>query len=274
VNRAFRTDDGCEFYLREYVDVQRVDERGGVTATLERVKPGAWVYGMIELMNDHTHSMCKQRLDCLPVFYVLEILQKRADGVKLIALNGAYNWCLDHDLVPSAVVVVDARPFNARFTKPAVDGCKYLIASQCDPSVLDGLPKERTYLWHTTADTVRDLLDEQYEIWYGVPGGSTVLLRAIPLLRMLGFKQFHLYGCDSCLGDEHHAYAQSENDTEVVIPVTVSDGRVFQCHPWMVAQAQEFMDLIKFLGDELEIATYGDGLLNHILVTGSKLAEE
>ncbi len=83
VNRAFRTDDGCEFYLREYVDVQRVDERGSVTATLERVKPGAWVYGMIELLNDHTHSMCKQRLDCLPVFYVLEILQKRATPLRL-----------------------------------------------------------------------------------------------------------------------------------------------------------------------------------------------
>jgi hypothetical protein len=101
-----------------------------------------------------------------------------------------------------------------------------------------------------------------------------VLLRAIPLLRMLGFKQFHLYGCDSCLTGEHHAYAQAENDDAPAIPVTVSDGRIFQCHPWMVAQAQEFMELIKFLGDEIEIATYGDGLLNHILVTGSNLAQE
>jgi hypothetical protein len=83
VNRAFRTDNESEFYLREHVDVQRVDKHGSVVATLERVKPGAWVYGMIELLHDHTHSMCKQRLDCLPVFYVLEILQKRATPQRL-----------------------------------------------------------------------------------------------------------------------------------------------------------------------------------------------
>ncbi len=51
-------------------------------------------------------------------------------------------------------------------------------------------------------------------------------------------------------------------------------GRIFQCHGWMASQASEFMQLIKFLGDEIEIATYGDGLLNHILVTGSEMTHE
>lgn len=203
-----------------------------------------------------------------------DIRALREQGTKLICLNGAYNWCLERDLKPSAVVVVDARPFNARFTHPVVDDCKYLVASQVDPATLDGLPKDRTYLWHTTAEEVKDILNEQYELWFGIPGGSTVLLRALPLLRMLGFKRFHLFGCDSCINGIHHAYSQPENDDAPIVPVTVSDGRIFRCHPWMVAQAQEFIDLIKFMGDEMEIATYGDGLLNHILVTGSKLQGE
>jgi hypothetical protein len=42
----------------------------------------------------------------------------------------------------------------------------------------------------------------------------------------------------------------------------------------MVAQAHEFMDLIKFLGDEIELAIYGDGLLSHILRTGAELSQE
>lgn len=201
-----------------------------------------------------------------------EIKQKRAEGVKLITLNGSYNWALEHGLVPSAQIMVDARQFNARFTKPVVDDCVYLISSQCHPDVLEGLPKEKTYLWHTTAECTREVLNDAYDRWWHVPGGSTVLLRAIPLMRMLGYKQFHLYGCDSCTMDTgHHAYAQAENDADRVMPVTVG-GRVFQCTPWMAAQAQEFMALIKHLGNEIEIATYGDGLLNHILETGAAMA--
>jgi SAM-dependent methyltransferase len=279
VHWSLDMDGACAFYVSAWMDGSKVVEHGELNCGEDTVRANVKhniAAGWQQVEPHATNDVEVMIVGGGPTLngFVDEIRQKRAEGVKLIALNGAYNWCLEHDLAPSAVVVVDARKFNARFTKPVVDGCKYLIASQCDPEVLEELPKDRTYLWHTTAEMIRDLLDEQYELWWGVPGGSTVLLRSIPLLRMLGFKRFHLYGCDSCLGKDHHAYAQPENDSEVVIPVTVSDGRVFRCHPWMVAQAQEFMDLIKFLGDELEIATYGDGLLNHILVTGSKLAED
>ena len=237
-----------------------------------------------------------------------EIRAKRAEGVKLITLNGAYNWALEHDLVPSAQIVVDARAFNARFTKPVIEGFKsseldgevqgplYFIASQCHPSVLEGLPRDRTYLFHTMVTLVKDLLDEQYtKEWHSVPGGSTVLLRAIPLLRMLGYTKFHLYGIDSCLAPTdgqtlpdgsprydrrpgltatmlHHAYAQPENDKSMVLPVTVNPGgRIFYCHGWMIAQAQEFMDLIQILGDVIELEIHGDGLLAYILRTGAEL---
>jgi SAM-dependent methyltransferase len=197
----------------------------------------------------------------------------RAAGVKLITLNGAYNWAVEQGLKPSAQVIVDARAFNARFTRPVVPGCKYLIASQCDPGVLEGLPRELTYLWHTGSEYSKEDLDAAYPVWWLIPGGSTVMLRAIPLMRLLGYQRFHLFGFDSCLdGDAHHAYAQPENDTEVVIPATVG-GRTFRCHAWHIAQAQEFMNLVKFLGDEIELEVYGDGLINHILRTGAQISD-
>ena len=215
-----------------------------------------------------------------------QVKAMRAAGAKLVTLNGAYNWAIEQGLQPSAQIVVDARPFNARFTRPVVDGCKYLIASQCDPAVLEGLPRDRTYLWNTGAGVERDeagtvkpgpiadALDASAAQWWLIPGGSTVMLRAIPLLRMLGYHRFHLFGFDSCLsGDAHHAYAQPENDSEVVIPVTVG-GRVFRCHAWQVSQAQEFMDLVKHFGSEFELEVYGDGLINHILRTGAQIHDD
>jgi hypothetical protein len=202
-----------------------------------------------------------------------DIKRLREAGAKLITLNGAYNWCLAQGLKVSGTIVVDAREFNARFTHPIVDDTKYFVASQCHPSVLEGLPDDRTYLWHTTAETIRDVLDSNLTYWWGVPGGSTVLLRAIPLLRMLGYKRFHLFGCDSCLSDKQaHAFEQPENDGDIVIECAVGD-RMFKATPWMVSQAQEFMDLIRFLGDEIELEVYGDGMIAHILRTGAELSE-
>lgn len=215
--------------------------------------------------------------------YEDEIRAKRADGIKAVTLNGAYAWALERGLGPVTTLVMDARPFNARFVEPIRDDCTYLIASQCDPSVLKGLPRDRTYLWHTMIDLTRDILAENYpEGWYRVLGGATVLLRAIPLLGMLGHRRFSLYGCDSCLsGDQHHAFAQPENDGAPVIPVIATtdgrvvaaseaEGRIFYCNPWMIAQATQFIQLVRSpMGDEIELDVKGDGLLAHILAVGA-----
>jgi hypothetical protein len=71
--------------------------------------------------------------------------------------------------------------------------------------------------------------------------------------------------------DKHHAYAQAENDGLPVVPVKVG-GKLFYCHPWMVSQAREFIDLIRYMGDEMELQIYG-GLLHQILVTGASNAD-
>jgi SAM-dependent methyltransferase len=205
-----------------------------------------------------------------------DIRAKREAGMPLITVNGTYNWAIEHGLKPSAQIVVDGREFNKRFVSPLVDMCRYLIASQCNPAVLDGLPKDRTLLWHTGVNgDAETMLDEHYKgQWFPIPGGSTVMLRSIPLLRVLGWRRLHVYGFDSCLMDgKHHSYAQAENDNDLPIGACVGD-RVFQCHGWMVAQAQEFIDLVTFLGDEVELEVYGDGMIAHILKTGAALTEE
>lgn len=205
-----------------------------------------------------------------------EIRKMRENGVKLVTLNGSYNWCLDNGLTPSATILVDAREFNKRFTKPVVDGCKYLIASQCHPSVLEGLPKDRVYLWHVMGDlTDSSVMKKYFPANWPIPGGSTVLLRAIPLLRQLGYHRFHLFGCDSCLEEgRHHAFSQPENDDRAVIPIMVTGGRMFLCHPWMAAQAREWITMIQKIGEVIDMIVYGDGLLAHIINTGAEITPD
>ena len=207
--------------------------------------------------------------------HVREIFTLRAAGAALVTVNGAYDWALDNGLAPSMQVVLDAREFNARFTRRKHPTCKYLMASQCHPSTLEGLPRERTWLWHSgVSDANEALIREKTGQFFPVPGGSTVVLRAIPLLRMLGFWRVHIFGFDSCVSaSAHHAYAQAENDAEVTVPVTCG-GRVFMCTPWMMSQAAEFRDLVRFMGDEVELAVHGNGLIAHMIQHGAELAHK
>jgi len=268
------------FYLSGWIDGQEVVDAGTLNAEEQTILANVKYNSAADWRQVEPHESNDIEVMILGggpslAEYEAEIKQQRAGGVKLITLNGAYNWALAHGLVPSAQIIVDARPFNARFTKPVVGDCKYLIASQCDPSVLDGLPAERTYLWHTSAEFIQGALDQAYDRWWAIPGGSTVLLRAIPLMRMLGYRKFHLYGCDSCvIESRHHAFAQPENDSDYLLNVTVNpDGRIFKCHPWMASQATEFISLIRYLGDEIDLEVHGDGLLSHILTVGAALAD-
>lgn len=198
------------------------------------------------------------------------------DGAKLVGLNGTYNWLLEHDLRPSSYVQVDARPTNRRFleTHGKVRGCTYFLASHLDPVFFDlvaGWPD--VYLFHAISgdDTEEfDILNEFYfGRWQPIDGGSTVLLRSLRLFSLLGFKEFDLYGCDSCyLDGAHHSYAQPENDPDMPQTLVVAD-RTFSAAPWQISQALEFMDFVRARGDDFALRIHGDGLLAHLLRAGA-----
>jgi hypothetical protein len=135
-------------------------------------------------------------------------------------------------------------------------------------------------LWHTgAAQFVKDAMHE-YAVetgvereWLPIYGGSTVMLRALPLMRALGYHKFHVYGFDSCLrAGEHHAYSQAENDNAKRLELTVG-GQSFVCTPWMWSQAHEFVELIRAMGELFDMEVYGDGLIRHILQTGADLED-
>lgn len=202
-----------------------------------------------------------------------EIVDNWKGGMKTITVNGAYNWAQERGISNVNQCMIDARPFNKRFCEPPRSDCYYFIASQCDPSVFEMLPHDRTFFWHATGSAKAvDVVDEHYPEYIIPGGGSTVTLRTICLMRILGFRKMHIYGFDSCCVDgEHHAYSQPENDYKVRnIPLTVG-GRTFDCQPWMVYQAEDFVDMVKTIGDEFELDVKGDGLIAHILKTGAEM---
>jgi len=194
-----------------------------------------------------------------------DLLEKRKNGMPVITVNGSHRYCMTNGLIPSAMIMLDSREFNNRFVYPLVEDCKYFISSQCHPSVFENLKDNKVWIWHCAGDDNFDLLKEVYGAeYYPIMGGATIALRAVHLLRMLGFHKFEMYGFDSCIIGEHHAYEQSENDGEEVLDVVVS-GREFLCTAAHYHQAKEFVDMISKTGEHYDLAVHGDGLISHII---------
>ena len=202
-----------------------------------------------------------------------EIKERHFAGAKIVTMNGAYHWCLEHNLRPSTQIALDARPSNARFVTPAVPRCRYLLASQCAPELWDAV-EGRPYVWIFHASTgatgpIKDLLDAYYlKRWYGVGGGVTVATRAISLLSALGYVRFDLFGVDSCwLEGVHHAMPQPENANDKMFTFTLEvpddpgNRAVFRCSPWQLRQFEDFLQLIRVNSEHFLLHVHGRGLL-------------
>ena len=206
-----------------------------------------------------------------------DLLEKRKNGMPVVSVNGSHKYCMERGLVPSAMVMLDSREFNNRFVTPIAKDCKYFISSQCHPSVFDRLEDcgSKVWIWHCAGDTDNeDLLKEQYgDKYFTIMGGSTVTLRAIHLFRMLGFSKFEVYGFDSCIIGQHHAYEQKENDDEQVIDVMVAD-KEFRCTAAHYHQAKEFVQMIAKTGEHYDLAIHGGGLISHIIKNPDSLKKK
>lgn len=209
-----------------------------------------------------------------------ELVSLVRQGAKLVTTNGAYRWCVDRNLQPSAQIVLDARPGSVRFVEPEIPKCRYYLASQCHPAVWDAVAgREYVGIWHSIVPEAQNPQSEKGKIlteyygghWHGVAGGTTVITRAIGLLRMMGYLRFDLFGVDSCaMGKEHHAYTQPENDKDALARVTVAatgsdTGRDFWCSAWHIKQAEDFAQIIRLIGDKFLLNVHGDGLIAYMM---------
>lgn len=272
-------DRSALFYVNAWADREDVNFEGKVNTDLDQVRENIKINAKTPYQTIVPHQLQATEIMLIaggPSLndYTDEIIELRAKGMPMVTTNGTYNWAIANGMTPSMQLLIDAREFNKRFVTPVVDDCKYMIASQAHPSIFADLPVDRTYVWHVSlAEEVSDLLDELYDLWFACPGGSTVTLRGLCLLRMLGFHKIHVYGFDSCYrDDEHHAYDQPENDYKSkTIPVSVG-GKVFWCDPWMYSQAREFLQMVRMFGDEIDLDVKGDGLIAHIIKTGAALS--
>lgn len=200
-----------------------------------------------------------------------EIREKQVQGAKIVACANTAHILSKHGIRPNAHVLLDAKPRNRDFILPNVE-TTFFIASQCNPDVFEAAEKtgNKIYMFHAVNnDEEFQCIRESEDMWCPVQGGSTITMRTIRLFTLLGYKNFDIYGWDSCLRDgRHHAYEQPDADKQKVFKLAV-DNRVFKVTPWMISQAFEFVDFIKMFCMNINLDVHGDGLIAYIIKQGS-----
>jgi hypothetical protein len=192
------------------------------------------------------------------------------DFSDVMVCGSAHDFVVMNGIDPTYSVQLDGAPVAKSFFTLRVPGTQYLMASQCDPVMFEGLDRSQVFMWHCAGPT--DKFEEP-----AIGGGCTTTLRAINLAIMLGYHDLHFFGFDSCFEDvnNQHAYDYEEwgsNLTEFL--VNVDDGKPFKCNALFLAQAQQFQEMCKNFGHMFDPNVYGNGLIAEMITVGLKKTGE
>ena len=204
--------------------------------------------------------------------YVKDIKERKKEGCTIIAIKGANDWLLSHDIVPHATLMVDPQAKITNCIKTKHDDIIYMIASQCHPEVFDDLKGSKVLIWHAWS-----LIGEEKLLLKKllIGGGTTTGLRAFNLMWMLGYRRFILYGYDSCVrvekgheGDmptaENSMKRVNGDKPEDLIDIYCGKER-FWTNAAMAAQANEFQTMMGIFPG-IHVQVEGGGIIAQILI--------
>jgi hypothetical protein len=192
-----------------------------------------------------------------------EIRWRASLGQTIVALNGSANFLASHGIIPDIHIILDARPENSRFVLGKV-ARRYIIASQCDPSVFDTLDGEDVTLFHPVIEGISEHIPNRGKSYHLIGGGTTVGLTSMAVIYTIGYRFLHLYGYDSSFPwcDKQHAYDQPRNGQEMRTTEVWVAGQSFMTGPAMLAQVERFQPFAQTLADMgCTITVHGEGLL-------------
>jgi uncharacterized Rossmann fold enzyme len=192
----------------------------------------------------------------------LELIKKmKAAGSPIVAIKGAHDWLIDNGVTPDYALAIDPQEHRIAFYKPQPN-VHYMIASQCHPAMFDNLDGCQVTLWHPYVKKGQD----RPKNCMLIGGGTTSGLRAISLFYVLGYRQFELFGFDSCNdGEMLRVNGEGLKDGDKLIEVKIDpQGETFYCNTAMALQAEHFQTYYDYLPDATFNA-HGRGLIQAII---------
>lgn len=190
----------------------------------------------------------------------------------LIACGSTHDHLIEVGFKPRYAVVSDPSPLVMEWLKRPNQTTTYLISTGCDDSVFEALKDYPVAMWNALGGVPTEAFGDIP----AVGGGCTVGLRAMPIAVMLGYRNQHLFGFDSCYraGVSHSYVADKGHRSDpsiqerILIRVGGPNGKEFEVSPMFLAQASNFKDMMKEWAGFFDLTIYGDGVLAEMLRTG------
>ncbi len=124
------------------------------------------------------------------------------------AINGAYNFLLDQNIIPDGFFAIDPLPGLSEYVQKAHSKTTFYIASTGDPSVFDALEGHKVQVFHAAG---MDYPQGQWQIG----GGTTAATRVGYLGLLQGWREMVMYGVDSSYQGREYCYEWGTYSTDI-----------------------------------------------------------
>jgi Protein of unknown function DUF115 len=202
----------------------------------------------------------------------LDEIKTFQENEMIISLNGAHNWLVKNGVPPRIHVFfeVDVEDVEVSTGGPPHKDTYYYVCSHCPDSIFNQLEGHRRVLWHCFDEPpeYQAMISKLFPGEFMVGGGFVTFFRAVNLAAILGYREFHLYGCDcSFEGDNSHydGYRTQNVETKLVVAAgTKENYRIFTTNPSLSFLASEVIRFCDTNQRGIKIKVHGDGLLRHL----------
>lgn len=210
----------------------------------------------------------------------------------IITCSGAHKFLLERGFTPEDFETwyhldVDPRPHKVELLGTPRKGIIYLPTSCIHPTYIDKLQENNVeiVMWHVFAkDGESDQVIPRGE--WSVTGGSDAGMRCMSVARVLGYKDFHIFGMDGCdspqgrHADRHPNEAPGFGETEYNGKKYITTPSLLECGKQVFHELTQLPDVtFKFYGEGLIQAQAKDfvrpiGGQSHIAIIHPELISE
>ncbi len=194
----------------------------------------------------------------------------------ILAAGSSHDYLVSQGIKCKYSLLLDAHStVTASYIQHPDPNTTYLVATHCPESVFKALEGYPIAMWHCIMDSQVEFLEKVEPGYQGLGGGCTSGLRAIYMAAVLGYKNMHLFGYDSCLPEtgESHVYPLQSEEIEregiaadKIYSIRFGLGgpgeKEYECLGYQLAQAQNFEELIFNHHDKFNCTFHGGGLLS------------
>lgn len=186
------------------------------------------------------------------------------EKAKIFCVKHSHDVLINAGIVPFGCFLLDPRDHVQDFIENPHPDVIYFTASMVHPTTLNRLLERNARIvgYNAHVGAGEDEVLRKFGRHILIGGGSTSATRGVSALHALGFRDFHLYGYDSCYYEPKDTTVKTKLGYQKYYEAEVT-GKKFWTDSELMAQAQDFEKLMKEDKD-IDITVYGPGMIHHI----------